>query len=259
MISLVRAELLKIRSTRMWVGMLALSVGFALFGLGVYIAFAGVKQNGETVIPPVSDPETVRGFYSAAGGGVLFMMILGIIGITGEYRHQTITQAFLTTPRRGRLLAAKLVSYFGFGLAFGVLTVLAVVIVALPALAIKGGSTSLVANDVPVVLGGTVLAMGLYALVGLGLGALIRNQIAAIIVAVVWVQLVEGIVTLALPEVGQWLPAGAVRAITQTSGGLGGRTDLDTLPVWGGVLVLLAYGLAFAAIATVTTVRRDIT
>ncbi|MEU5880400.1 ABC transporter permease [Spirillospora sp. NPDC047279] len=259
MIRLINAELLKIRSTRMWIGMLALSVGFALLGLVFLIALAGADLGGEQGIPPVTDPETVKAFYANASGGVMFMMILGILGITAEYRHQTITQAFLVTPRRGAVLAAKLISYFVFGLAFGLATVLVTVAVAWPALAIKGGSTSLIDNDVPVILGGTVLAMGLYALVGLGLGALIRNQIAAIIVAVGWVQLVEAILTFAVPEVGQWLPAGAVRAITSTTGGFGGPGDLDTLPAWGGVLVLLGYGLAFAAVATFTTTRRDIT
>ncbi|MFB4315967.1 ABC transporter permease [Actinomadura sp. 21ATH] len=259
MIRLIRAELLKIRSTRMWLGMLALSLGFSLLGLAVYVALAGVEMNGQPGIPPVTDPATVRAFYASAGGGVLFMMILGIMGITGEYRHQTISGTFLVTPRRGRVLAAKLISYFLFGAAFGLATVLVTVAVALPALAIKGGSTSLLDDDVPLILGGTVLAMALYALVGLGLGALIRNQIAAIIVAVGWVQLVEGIITVALPEVGQWLPAGAVRAITLSTSAFGGPGELATLPPWGGVLLLLAYGTAFAAIATVTTVRRDIT
>ncbi|GAA2603502.1 ABC transporter permease [Actinomadura fulvescens] len=259
MIQLVRAELLKIRSTRMWIGMLVLSVGFALLGLVFLIALAGTDFDGESGIPPVTDPDTVRAFYANASSGVLFMMILGVMGITGEYRHQTITQAFLATPRRGRVLAAKLVSYFLFGLVFGLATVLVTVAVAWPALAIKGGSTSLLAHDVPTILGGTVLAMGLYALVGLGLGALIRNQIAAIIVAVAWVQLVEAILTFAVPDVGKWLPAGAVRAITHTTGGFGGPGDLPTLPAWGGVLVLLGYGFAFAAIATATTIRRDIT
>ncbi|TDB73076.1 ABC transporter permease, partial [Actinomadura sp. KC216] len=239
MINLVRAELLKIRSTRMWIGMLALSLGFSLMGLAVYVALAGVEMDGDMAIAPVTDPSTVRAFYASASGGVLFMMILGIMGITTEYRHQTISGTFLVTPVRGRVLAAKLISYFLFGAGFGLATVLVTVAVALPALAIKGGSTSLLDHDVPLILGGTVLAMALYALVGLGLGALIRNQIAAIIVAVGWVQLVEGIVTVALPEVGQWLPAGAVRAITLTTSAFGGSGGLDTLPAWGGALLLV--------------------
>jgi hypothetical protein len=243
----------------MWLGMLALSLGFSLLGLGVYVALAGVEMNGQPGVPPVTDPDTVRALYASASGGVLFMMILGIMGITGEYRHGTISGAFLVTPRRGRVLTAKLVSYFLFGAAFGLVTVVVTAVVAVAALAIRGGSTSLLDNDVPLILGGTVLAMALYALVGLGLGALIRNQIAAIILAVGWVQLVEGIITVAVPQVGQWLPAGAVRAITLTTSAFGGSGGLDTLPPWGGVLLLLTYGLAFAAIAMITTVRRDIT
>ncbi|GLZ07940.1 ABC transporter permease [Actinomadura sp. NBRC 104412] len=259
MIRLIGAELLKIRSTRMWLGMLALSLGFSLMSVAVYIAFAGMEVNGEQGIGPVTDPDTVRALYASSSAGVLFMMILGIMGITGEYRHQTITGTFLLTPRRGRLLVAKLISYFLFGAAFGLATVLVTAVVAVIALAIRGGPTNPLEHDVPLILGGAVLAMALYSLVGLGLGALIRNQIAAIIVAVGWVQLVEGILTVALPEVGQWLPAGAVRAVTLTSSAFGGSGTLDTLPAWGGALLLLAYGLAFAAIAMVTTVRRDIT
>jgi hypothetical protein len=259
MIRLVRAELLKIRSTRMWMGMLALSLGFAALGLAFFIALAGRDFGQGGGLPPVTDPETVRGLYSNASSGVLFMMILGIMGITGEYRHATITGTFLATPRRNRVLAAKLLSYFLFGMAFGLATVLFTVAVAWPALAIKGGSTSLLDNDIPIILGGTILACGLYALVGLGLGALIRNQIAAIIVAVGWVQLVEAIVQVAVPRVGQWLPGGAVRAITRTTSNFGGGQDLPTLPAWGGIAVLLGYGLIFAVVATFTTVRRDIT
>jgi ABC-2 type transport system permease protein len=261
MIRLIGAELLKIRSTRMWLGMLALSLGFALLGLAVFVALAGVEMNGQTAIADVTDPDTVRAIYASASGSVMFMMLLGIMGITGEYRHQTISGTFLVTPRRGRVLTAKLISYFLFGAAFGLATVLVTVVVAVPALIIKGGSASLTEYDVPLILGGTVLAFALYALVGLGLGALIRNQLAAIILAVGWVQLIEGIVTVALPQVGQWLPAGAVRAVTFTGGSFGGpgMGGVDTLPAWGGTLVLIGYGVVFGAIAMVTTVRRDIT
>lgn len=77
-------------------------------------------------------------------------------------------------------------------------------------------------------------------LVGLGLGALVRNQVAAIIAAVVWVQLVEGIAT--VPRVGQWLPAGAVRAITRSTSAFG-PGELDTLPAWDGVLLLAGWGV----------------
>ncbi|WP_018658186.1 ABC transporter permease [Actinomadura flavalba] len=261
MIALVRAELLKIRSTRMWMGMLALTVGYTLFNLVFYLALAGVELNGEAAaLPPVTDENTLQMIYAVGTGSVLFMMILGIMGITSEYRFQTITQTFLVTPRRGRVLAAKLLSYLVVGLVFGVVTVVLTVAVAQAGLAIRGGPATLLDHEIPMILLGTVAAFGLYALVGLGLGALVRNQIAAIIVAIIWVLLVEQLVTVIVPVVGQWLPMGAVRSLTSMDGPMfSGTGSLDTLPPWGGFLLLLFYGVLFAAIAAFTTTRRDVT
>jgi ABC-2 type transport system permease protein len=252
---LIRAELLKIRTTRMVWGMLALTVGFVLLQVVAVVALAGDDDDG---LPPLTDPDTVRIVYGSASAGVLFMMILGIVGITGEYRHETITQAFLTTPRRQRLIAAKLAAYSLVGAIGGVIAVLLTMAVAVPGLALRDAPTSLLDHGVPGILAGSVLASGLYALVGLGLGSLLRNQVAAIVVAVAWVQLVEGIVLTVLPEVGKWLPGGAVQAIVHADIGVGTGTE-DLLPAWAGTLLLVGYGLAFAAIAAFTTTRRDIT
>jgi ABC-2 type transport system permease protein len=255
---LIRAELLKIRTTRMAWGMLALTVGFVLLQVVAVVALAGGDGDGDG-LPPLTDPDTVRIAYGSAAAGILFMMILGVVGITGEYRHETITQAFLTTPRRQRLVAAKLAAYALVGAIGGVVAVLLTLAVAVPGLALRDAPTSLFDHGVPGILAGSVLASGLYALVGLGLGSLLRNQVAAIVVAVAWVQLVEGIVLTALPEVGKWLPGGAVQALVRADVDFGTPSVDDLLPGWAAVLLLLGYGLAFAAIAALTTTRRDIT
>lgn len=255
MSDLIRAELLKIRTTKMVRGMLAFDVGFVLLQVVVLVAFVGGEDEGS---PPLTDPGLVRAIYGSATVGLLFIMILGVVGITGEYRHGTITQGFLTTPRRQRLIAAKLAAYALVGAVMGVIAVLLTMAVAVPGLALRDAPTSLLDNGVPAVLGGAVLASGLYAMVGLGLGALLRNQVAAIVVAVAWVQVVEGIVGLALPEVGKWLPGGAVRGIVRASFD-DASLFADLLPAWAAALVLLGYGLAFSAIAARTTTRRDVT
>jgi ABC-2 type transport system permease protein len=256
MSQLVRAEILKIRTTKMVWGMLALTVGFVLLQVVVLVALSGGDDDG---LPPLTDPDGVRFTYGSATAGLLFMMILGVVGITGEYRHETITQAFLTTPRRERLIAAKLAAYALVGAIGGVIAVLLTVAVAMPGIALNDGPASPLDHGVPGILGGTVLASGLYALVGLGLGSLLRNQIVGIVVAVAWVQLIEGIVVVALPEVGKWLPGGAVQALVRADVDFGTPSVDDLLPGWAAVLLLLGYGLAFAAIAALTTTRRDIT
>jgi len=98
-----------------------------------------------------------------------------------------------------------------------------------------------------------------WTMVGLGIGTMIRNQIAAIMVAVAFTFLVEPLVALGLhagnlDEVGKFLPSSASSAMTSPSAPYG-----DLLPWWGGALVLLGYAVVFAVIGVVLTVRRDVT
>ena len=103
MTSLVRSELRKISSTRLWWGMLVGVVLYTAASAGASAAFAGVDPGtGQTGLPPLGTPEAIRTVYASATftGSYLFAMVLGITGMTGEYRYQTITGTFLGTPRR---------------------------------------------------------------------------------------------------------------------------------------------------------------
>ena len=62
---------------------------------------------------------------------------------------------------------------------------------------------------------GAALASGTYAMLGVALGALTRNTVAAVLGALAWVQVVEvGILQGAVPSVAKWLPTGAAVAVT---------------------------------------------
>lgn len=257
MIWLVRTELFKIRTTRMGWGMLALTLGFVVCPLAFIIPAAGT--GGENGLPPLSDPDMVRTVYGSATSGITFVVVLGVLGMAGEYRHRTVTQVFLVTPRRGRVILAKIVAYTVTGVLFGIASVLLVAAVVLPAMAAGGGPVSLLVHDVPIILGGTVLAGGLFALIGLGVGALIRNQVAAIALAVGWLWLSEVVIFATVPTVGRWAPGGALQALVQGNAGLTAVQLPDLLPVGGGAALLAGYGVAFAIAATATTIRRDIT
>lgn len=254
MIRLVRTELFLIRTTRTGWGMLGLTLAFVLCPLVFIIPTAG--GNG---LPPLSDPDMVRTLYGSATSGITFVLILGILGMTSEYRHHTLTRTFLQTPRRSRVLAAKIIAYTGTGALFGIASVLLVVAVAVPAMAAKGGPVSPLVYEVPTILGGTVLASALFALIGLGVGALIRNQVAAIAVAAGWLWLSEIVIFTTIPAMGTWVPGGALQALVRGNAGLTAIELPDLLPAWGGAVLLLGYGAVFAAAATMTTIRRDIT
>ncbi len=263
--NLVRAELLKIRTTRMWWGLLIGAVVFAALAASISAAVAGSAQAGAPGQNPamtfqLDDPAMLRSIYSQGfSGAYLFAMILGIVGMTGEYRHQTITPTFLATPRRGRVVLAKIVTYAGMGVFYGVVATVAAVAAGGVVILFRGYDLGLTGNAVPQTLALCILAVAVWAVFGLGLGTLIKNQIAAIMVAVGSIFVVETLITLGLNyleagEVAQFLPSSASSAIVQPI-----DQGIDLLPWWGGALVLTLYGLVFAGIGAALTMHRDIT
>jgi ABC-2 type transport system permease protein len=248
MTRLVRAELAKLRTVRLFYGVAA-----AMAAFGALTVVANVTSAGQQGNPPLSAddlPAVVGSPATMLAGAAL---LLGILGMAGEFRHHTITQTFLTTPDRGRVVAAKLVAYLLAGIAVAVLTLAVTMAVALPWLSAKGLAVSVLDGDLGRALAGTLLAAGLCGLLGVGVGALVRNQVAALVGALVWVVVVEGLLLnlLNAPSLGKWLPSAVAAALTNPGG--------DHLSRWAAALLFAAYGFAFALAGTRFVVRRDIT
>ena len=173
---------------------------FAVLTVVAGIAYAG--REGNPSLSADSLPMLVAAPVTLLSGAAL---LLGILGMAGEFRHQTVTQTFLVTPDRGRVVAAKLVAYPLAGIALA-LTILAfTAAVATGWLAAKGITPSLFNARLGRVLLGAVLAAGLCGLVGVGVAALVRNQVAALVGVAVWVLLIEGLLMslLQCPQPGQ--------------------------------------------------------
>jgi ABC-2 type transport system permease protein len=250
MIRLIRAEFTKLRTTRLIYGVAAAMAAFAVLTVIALMTTPDIEGN-----PPLSAdslPMFVAAPVTLLSGAAL---LLGILGMAGEFRHQTITGTFLVTPDRGRVVAAKLVAYPLAGIAL-TLTILAfTAAVATGWLAAKGITPSLLhARVVGQVLLGAVLAAGLCGLVGVGVAALVRNQVAALVGVAVWVLLIEGLLMSLLQapsSLAKWLPSAAAAALTNPGGG-----HLSRL---AGALLLAGYALALALAGTRLVVRRDIT
>jgi ABC-2 type transport system permease protein len=246
MIGLIRAEFTKLATTRLLYGLTAAMAAFALLTVVAGIAYAG--REGNPSLSADSLPMLVGAPVILLSGAAL---LLGILGMAGEFRHQTVTQTFLVTPKRGRVVAAKLVAYplAGIALALSILAFTAAV--ATGWLAAKGITPSLFDARLGRVLLGAVLAAGLCGLVGVGVAALIRNQVAALVGVAVWVLLVESLLMSLLnaASLGKWLPSAAAAALTNPGG-----APLSRLT---GTLLLAGYALALAG--TRLVVRRDIT
>jgi ABC-2 type transport system permease protein len=250
MIRLVRAEWTKLFTTKVWLGLLLGSVvmvaAFAIF----FTAFAG---NADSGLPEVGTPLYEELILSTAANANILFLILGIIGMTQEYRHRTATPTFLTSPRRGQVVIAKLIAYALAAAAFALVVVIVNYVVVVIHAGARGSAPSLDGDNLAT-MAASLVALVIYAVIGVGLGALLRNQVGAIVGGLVYLFVVESIIRSVPATAGayKWMPGGALEALTATFEGP------ELLEAWQGGLVLLAYGLIAAFLGTVLAVRRDV-
>jgi ABC-2 type transport system permease protein len=246
MLCQIRSEFRKITTVRgPW---LLLAAGPLIVVAGI----TGLVVSGGNV----HDPALQGRAYAHVGLAAICTLIFGVLAVAGEYRHATITDTYLSAPRRHRVVTAKLAVYGLTGAAAGLISTLVAIGTTAAWWAAKGGAFHLSAAGAWSTLGGGVAANLAFAAIGVGLGSLVRNPVAAIAVALAWIALIEGIAGQLLgPAVARWLPLAASESLDRAS--LTGTARL--LPQWGGGLVLLGYAGAFAAAAVITTLRRDVT
>lgn len=214
--------------------------------------FCAVWSCLPVLMPAPSDAVRVANVFNMAQQAYLFTMIIGILGMCGEFRHQTITWSFLVSPRRDPVVLAKLVAYGIVGLFASVLSAFATLVTGAVFLLLNGCPA--LTTDVPVVLTGAMLSSTLYAVFGVAIGALIRHQVGAVVPAALMFSYGDAFLEWLVPDVFRWLPTGTARALggmRLTSGAL--------LPVWGGGLLFTGYIAATVLAARFITVRRDIT
>lgn len=261
MTGLVRAELRKITSTRLWWALLIGALVFTGLQSLVTALFSGAEAGaGQPSMPGLETDEAIRSVYPLAmfTGTYMFALVLGITGMTGEYRYQTITSTFLVSPRRHRVVLAKILAHAGVGVIYAVLGLVTVLVVGGATMTARGYGLGLDADRLWVTMALAVAAVAIWTVLGIGIGTLVRNQVAAIVLAILFTFLVEPLLTFALAAADldwlvKWLPSNASSALMAP-----GEAILDYLDWWVGGLVLLAYGLVLAALGVALSIRRDV-
>jgi ABC-type transport system involved in multi-copper enzyme maturation permease subunit len=293
--ALIRSELMKIRSTNVW----------WLFGIGILVFTAlaltlwlfigndqiNQMQNPTAVLPPPGadvPPEQLeqarqqaaflqdksRVLHQVASNiytagqffGVMFVLLLGAILFTNENYHQTATATFLATPQRTKVILAKFATAMLAAGFFWVLTT-----------AINAGAGAIFFNakgypaqftEWPVtraiLMNG--LAFGLWAVLGVGLGVLIRNQIGTVVTAAVGYIIGTQAVTLVFTLIHEfWIKKDWVMDLMVGWPSVASQVMVSSEPVyegspkwWVGALVLIGYGVVFGLFGTLLTRRRDI-
>jgi hypothetical protein len=252
-INLIKSEVLKIRSTQVWFWMVLLAVAFTALGtIGTVVASIDDNQHA-------GEPIRYYDIFTQSQGAGVALLVLGLLGLTTEFRHQTITPTLLATPNRWRLLSGKAASYVIFAMIYA-----AICVVVNFAIAILW----LNARNIPVSYGHGVgggvlksyLSLVLTGLFGLGLGALIRNQAASMVFGIVYFFILDTLLNF-VPLIRKgyaWSPGGAIKTFTSNGHVLGMPDDVHLLAPLAGGLLFLGWSLALLFVGGQLSLSRDI-
>lgn len=246
MTALLRAEVLKLRTTRAIYGYLLLLV--------VLSGIAAAAQATAAHLFELEDPAYQRDLLSQADAASLIALLLGILSVTVEWRHGTITRTLLVSPRRWRVLVAKEINGLVVGVVLAAIGLAVVIAVAAPILS-RDGSPFVVDGAFFGRIGEIVLASALWGALGAGVGALVQHQAAALVGTIIWVLVAETLIEAllhwaGLQGVADVLPRHALDALAGHENGLS--------PAVGAAVGAL-YVCGFAALAFLRLRRQDLT
>jgi ABC-2 type transport system permease protein len=239
----LRAELLKIRSTRTTIGLLAGLVVLALLFTTLSCTLTPMTQ-----LVTEHDQLSLLSFGSIAG---VFAALAGVMLLTSEYRFGTIRPTSLVNPNRTRLFATKITAGVLAGLVFGVIGEGLVFLLGVTLLKTRGVSIVMSGASVTELIVGAVIGAALWGAIGVGLGSIVPNQVGAVISLLAWGLVVENLVFGFLPKVGRFLPVHA-------SDSMMGPIQDKLLPGDVGAIVVLAWALVLAGAGVALLKRRDV-
>lgn len=239
MIGLLDAELRKLRSVRStWVLTL---IGWALVAVSALPIVLGLFGSFDGTADQVADA------FTAIGSNSVIVLVVGLLSMTTEFRHGTVGRTLQITPSRTRVLVAKLAGSAVYAVVFAVGAALVVALFVGVVALVTGVSLSVDGATFETIWQGTV-GLALTALIGVAFGALVRAQVVAVVVTLVWIFVVESVVAAFWPHIGRWLPFQALNSLFVPDAMVSQMPDGSFLPFTG----LTALGLFTAYVAAFT-------
>ena len=244
MIRQVKAELLKVRSTRTTIGLLLGMIALIL----LFTLLTGLLASASAL----HTAEDQRAFLSLADLAGVFSALAGVMLVASEYRYGTMRPTILFTPHRSRVLASKVIAGILAGIAFSIVGEAIGWALGYAIISGRGIPFALSSGDsVQLVLGG-LGSVALWGAIGVGLGAMLRNQVGAVITLLAWAFVVNPLLFGLVPSIGRFMPTYAGDALI-------GLTTSHLLPAVAGGVVLVGWTALLAAVGIALTARRDVT
>jgi ABC-type transport system involved in multi-copper enzyme maturation permease subunit len=245
MTAALRAEWLKLVTTRTFRGLL-----YSAIVVGVLAAFIGTAQGP----PPwdVTKPlHTGTAWWMGALTVIILAVIVGSRTVTEEFTHHTIVHTFVADPERRRSVIAKALIAAGAAILIAAVTAAAIGASVYGLAAITGGDLAMFASDAPAVLGLLVAAAAL-GVIGAGVGALVRQPVPAIVGALLWLFVVENLVSLLAGGAAGYLPGKLATALA------GVPTQGAGAPLTVAAAGMAAYAVLLAIAGMFELRRRDV-
>lgn len=243
MIAQIRAELLKIRSTRTTIGLILGMIALIL----LFMVLTGLLTHPSGL----TSKEDQRSFLSLGSLAGVFSALAGALLVTSEYRYGTIRPTVLFNPARSHVLSAKVIAGALAGIAFGVIGEAIGWAIGYAILDGRGITIALNGSDIVLLTLGGLAGVALWGAIGAGLGAIIHNQVGAVITLLAWGFVVDSLLFGLVPSVGRFTP-------TRASDAMMGLKVHHLLPPGAGAVILIVWAAALAAVGIALTARRDI-
>jgi ABC-2 type transport system permease protein len=242
-IAQVRAELLKIRSTRTTLGLLLGMVALIV----LFVLLTGLLVSVESL----STAENQRQLLAIGALAGVFAALAGVLLVTSEYRYGTIRPTILFTPDRARVILAKVIAATLAGFAFGVVGSALGWALGYAILSGRGITLALNSGDVAQLVLGSLAGVALWGAMGAGLGTILRNQVGGVITLLAWGFVVNPLLFGLVPSVGRFMPSYAQDSLI-------GLTTRHLLTAAAGGIVLVGWAAVLTAVGLAVTARRDV-
>jgi ABC-2 type transport system permease protein len=243
MIAQTSAELLKIRSTRTTIGLILGMIALIL----LFTLLTGLLSHPSGL----ASKEDQRSFLSLGSLAGVFSALAGALLVTSEYRYGTIRPTVLFNPARSQVLSAKVIAGALAGIVFGVIGEAIGWAIGYTILDGRGITIALNSSDIVLLTLGGLAGVALWGAIGAGLGAIIHNQVGAVITLLAWGLVVDNLLFGLVPSLGRFMPTRAAEAL------MGLRVQHLISP-GAGAITLIAWAGALAVVGIARSVRQDI-
>jgi ABC-type transport system involved in multi-copper enzyme maturation permease subunit len=259
MSKLVRVELLKLRTMRVTYGLLAAAIAVTALFTSLEASGAGRQ------LPPISTAAGLSDVTTVGGVAMILAAVLGVIVTSGEFRHTSANLTYLATPNRGRVLGAKAVAAALVGACYGLAAGTVATAVGLAFVAGHGDHVTLGTATLVGHVAGAGAGASLLSVLGVGVGSLIRAQLAGIIGVFVWCMVIESILGGTISAIRPYVPYTAATTLGGAKLGAAAfgpgysASSQHALPFLAAAALLAAVAGAISLVAERTTLRHDIT